>query len=160
MTELADLEGVYFGPGHGSYPTIESFDYLETLTLNSDGRPFLTLTQATTTADGEKKLHSEAGFLRKSPDGVLELSIAHAFAVVEMAVGEMVEEGGVITLTLDSTGLISGPRAKSIEQTRRVYRFEGDQVRTEMYMAAVEQPMQLHLISHLQRKGGDSQMSQ
>lgn len=160
MTELADLVGVYVGPGRGSYSTIESFDYVETLILSSDGRPFLALSQSTTTADGEKKLHSEAGFLRKSPDGVVELSIAHVFAVAEMSVGAMEEEEGVVTLTLDSAGLISGPRAKSIEQTRRIYRFEGDRLHTEMHMAAVEQPMQLHLISHLERKGGDSRMSQ
>ena len=56
------LLGTWSGPGRGDYPTIEAFEYVETVTYETFGKPFIAYTQRTRGAEGP--LHAEAGYIR------------------------------------------------------------------------------------------------
>ena len=54
LGELAFLIGTWKGGGHGDYPTIDAFDYLEEISFTPLGpKPALVYTQKTRDAGGE-----------------------------------------------------------------------------------------------------------
>ena len=147
VARLEFLLGTWSGQGRGIYPTIDPFTYTEEATYTSIGKPFLRYAQRTRGADG-LPLHAEDGYLRPAGDHSVELVLAHPFGVTEVQVG--VAEPGRIALRSTAVGL--APTAKDIRTVTRTIEVDGDEMHYVIEMAAVGQPLQVHLEARLSRR--------
>jgi len=151
---LRDLHGTWSGRGQGNYPTIDSFEYLETTRFEFDERyPLIHLEQRTTLADGEPS-HWESGFIRVADDGMIEISTAQDGGRVEVLRGpiEMTTTG--FRLELESVALGHDDR---LVRTGRLIELEGNGLRYEMRMSTTttDEPEWLtHLTAELERQPG------
>jgi hypothetical protein len=143
------LQGVFQGRGKGVYPTIEPFEYLETLSLFSDGRPFIRLEQKTKKTDGQTPLHQEVGYIRVVGDSRLELLLIQPTGVAEIAEGTYFEEEDTALMEFRSYKVVTTPTAKSVSETLRTYKVRDLELVCEFHMAAVGHDRQLHLRSEL-----------
>jgi THAP4-like, heme-binding beta-barrel domain len=144
---LAFLLGTWRGEGHGHYPTIEPFDYVEEITFGHVGKPWLAYQQRTRHATEDRPLHAESGYLRPVGLGRLEVVMAYPTGHVEVADG-----------TIDGTGidwktrtLVATGTAKRVDEVKRTLRVDGDLLSYEMAMAAVGVPLTPHLSATLRR---------
>lgn len=148
---LAPLLGTWRGPGEGHYPTIADFGYLEELTFAHVGKPFLAMTQRTRDKVSDAPMHAEVGYLRPQPNRAIELVLTQPTGVVEIHMGSVVEDDGAVIVDL-RTERVEGTRtAKPISEVRRRLEVRGDTLITEMWMAAMGQPLTHHLRAELAR---------
>jgi THAP4-like, heme-binding beta-barrel domain len=148
---LAPLLGTWSGRGAGDYPTIEPFGYLEEVTFDHIGKPFLIYRQRTKAIDDGRPLHAETGYLRApSPDRV-ELVLAHPTGVTEIQEGTLSSTGPTMELELTATAIGRTSSAKEVTALSRSIRVEGDQLTYTVRMGAVGQPLQDHLTATLHR---------
>lgn len=150
------LIGTWQGQGRGHYPTIEDFNYTETVTFTAvPGKPFLRYEQHTTSPDGGP-MHTEAGFFRPREGGHIEFVLAHPMGQTELVEGTATaNDDGSLTLVLGYSEIRNTTTAKFVEHTMRHYVFNPDRtaVHHEFDMAAVGQQMQQHLVSELKKTG-------
>jgi hypothetical protein len=149
---LAFLLGTWRGGGHGEYPTIEPFDYVEEVTFGHVGKPFLAYQQRTRHAVTDLPLHAESGYLRPAgvdDDGSLrvELVLVHPSGILELDLGSV--RGTALALT--SASVQGTPTAKEVTGVERDIAVDGDALSYEVRMAAVGVPMTHHLAARLRR---------
>lgn len=148
---LSPLLGTWEGRGSGEYPTIEGFDYFESVIFAHVGKPFLTYNQRTRAADDGRPLHSETGYVRAPSGNTVELVIAHPTGVTEIDEGSIEMTTGGLVLTLTSTTIGLSGSAKTVIAVERHIELDGDELRYRLAMAAVDQPLTHHLQALLVR---------
>lgn len=146
------LVGTWTGEGEGQYPTIESFNYRETLqfTERSD-HPAVHYEQRAwrKTPDGETVSHWETGLLRLSSDGSVRLLNAQG-GRSEIMEGTWKQKDDAWTILLESIGYAGDERAvKSL----RNLGFDGRTLNYTMHMeTTATNQMSLHLAASLTRQ--------
>ena len=144
---LALLLGVWKGSGSGVYPTIESFSYREEVVFGHVGKPFVSYVQRTQHAVTGLPLHAESAYLRPVGTDGLEMVVVQPSGIVEIARGTVDGTSLRLVSTVHTT-----PTAKECTAVERDLDVEGDIMRYELRMAAVGQPLQLHLRAELRRE--------
>ena len=148
---LAPLVGTWAGRGTGDYPTIDAFGYLEEVTFAHVGKPFLSYTQRTRSADGAP-MHAETGYLRVPTAGRAELVLAQPSGVTEIDEGTVTTEGGALVIELVSTSVGLTSTAKEVLSVARSIRVDGDELSYTVLMGAMGLPLQHHLRARLNRQ--------
>jgi hypothetical protein len=132
---LDRLEGTWRGDGSGYFPTIEAFDYRETLTFERRDETTIFYEQRT-----EKRLrgqtafltsHWESGFLRALEDESLELTNAQSGGRSEVLIGGIEFTDRVIRLNFVSKALTNDGRMVA---SMRAFEIENDTLRYQMKM--------------------------
>ena len=155
VTPYEFLIGTWEGPGRGYYPTIDDFQYRESITFSAaPSKPFLKYEQHTTSPDGTA-MHTEVGYLRPHEGGYIEFVLAQPTGQTELLEGTAtVNDDNSLTMVLGYSEVANTTTAKVVEATIRHYVFSPDRtaVYTEFDMAAVGQQMQQHLSSELHKQ--------
>lgn len=160
LTEVADLIGTWSGRGSGQYPTIESFEYVETISFGHVGKPFLRYEQRTRRLETDGSfgppLHAESGYWRFPAPGRVELVLSHPTGITEIEEGTIeIDRDGVMTIDLVTTSVSLSGSAKSVTALGRTFRVDGDTISYRLSMAAVGLPLQHHLAAQLRRATRD-----
>lgn len=147
LAPLAFLVGTWVGDGRGEYPTVNDFGYREEVVVDHVGKPQLSYRQRTWHADDGRPLHAEVGYFRPAPGGRVELVLAHPTGHAD------VHEGTVAgtRIELATTAVLSSGTAKDVTAMSRLIEVDGDVLRYRLSMAAVGQPLGLHLTAELHR---------
>lgn len=156
---LEMLIGQWAGTGQGEYPTIEPFEYLETLNFDGDGRPsflhYETKSQRRRAGQAEfVPSHWESGFIRILPTGEVELLNTQSSGRLERLVGSLEQTETGLLLQLHSSGFLNDPR---MVETSRTIVVEGNTMHYSQSMhtnAIAEQAH--HVKARLERKGFES----
>ncbi|WP_433685615.1 peroxynitrite isomerase [Nocardia sp. CA-119907] len=151
IAPLAALLGTWRGPGHGEYPTIESFDYVEEIKFGHLGRPFLTYRQRTRAADGSRPMHAETGYLRCPRPDHVELILAHPTGITEICEGSLTIADGALQMEFESTSIGRSSTAKVVTALGRSIVLTDDTIEYTLRMAAVGEPLTHHLAATLHR---------
>lgn len=153
--DLGDLDvllGTWAGRGHGAYPTIAPFDYLEQVTFGEVGKPFVSYVQRTRHADTDAPLHAEAGYLRPGGEAGVELVVAQPTGITEVHHGTLGREGGAVVLDLrcDAPGRTAS--ALPVHAVRRRLVVEDGTLTYDLWMAHGDTPETHHLHATLDRR--------
>lgn len=155
LVAVAPLIGTWSGRGRGHYPTIDDFEYLETVTFGHVGKPFLSYVQRTRALlpDGTSgpPMHAEAGYWRFPEPGRVEVVLSHPTGIVEIEEGRVDVTADGLLVDLVATTVTCSPTAKSVTGVERSFRLSGDSLTYAIRMAAVGLPLQDHLAAELHR---------
>ena len=155
LAPLAWLVGRWAGAGVVGYPTIESANFGQQLTIEHDGRPFLAMSSRTwlldDTGNQVRPLAREEGFWRVLDSGEIELLLTHPTGILEMYVGRRDPERPAVQLATD--GVLRSPAAKEYSSGARMYGLVESQLMWVMDMAAVGKPLTSHVSAQLKRVG-------
>ena len=139
------LLGEWSGSGKGEFPTIEPFEYLETLTFSSDGRSFVHYDQKTRRRRaGQAEYvpsHWESGFIRLLPDEQVEVTCAQNGGRLEMLRGSLEQTEVGLILRLQSMAFLNDPR---MLETSRIITLQGDTLHYTQTMHTTAVPASTH----------------
>lgn len=142
---FALLEGTWEGEGRGQYPTINSFDYRETLIFTRRDDKSLAYDQrAQKRYDGQTEYlvsHWENGFIRILEKDELELVNTQSSGRNEVLVGTIEMLDTLIRIHFVSKALGNNSRVVS---SARIFELENDTLRYEMEM----QTTQVNQLTH------------
>jgi len=124
VESLAFLLGTWAECGRGVYPTIEPFDYDETVQFAHVAKPFLSYTRRSKHATEGRPLHGESGYWRHASPSAVELVLAHPTGVVEVQQGTVARTASGATIFLVSTVVAGTSTAKSITAVERDFAVE------------------------------------
>jgi len=147
------LIGEWSGTGRGEFPTIEPFEYLETLIFAGDHRPFVHYEEKTKRRNTEQAdyvpSHWESGFIRLFPNGEVELINTQGSGRLERLTGSLEGTETGLILRLQSTAFLNDPR---MLETSRTITVDGDSMHytQEMQTTAVPGPTH-HVAARLKR---------
>ncbi|MFW6009933.1 MAG: FABP family protein [Actinomycetota bacterium] len=154
LEPVAELVGTFEGEGTGDYPTIEPFAYRERVTFDHLGTPVLAYQQRTWEPLSGQPMHGESGYLRVTPDGHAEFTIAHVFGITELQEGEVERaDDGRTILRLGSSHLAVATTGKQVRYVSRELRVSADGLDYDLWMAYTHVPETHHLAASLQRVG-------
>ena len=129
------LAGIWRGEGSGGYPTIASFDYVESLVFERRDENSLFYVQRTKKRlDGQTELvasHWESGFIHALPTGRLELVNVQIGGRSELLTGDIQRVEGIVTLEFRSESFANDERMVA---STRTFEIEGDVLRYVMCM--------------------------
>lgn len=146
------LLGAWRGSGHGDYPSIEPFDYLEEVAFGHVGKPFLTYSQKTRRKDTDQPLHAEFGYWRPAAGDTLEVVLAHPTGIAETTQGSFsLEENGNLSIKLASTHIGLTATAKEVTEVARTITATPEVLHYTLDMSAVGHPLQRHLEATLSK---------
>jgi hypothetical protein len=154
LIALAPLLGTWEGRGSGAYPTIDDFEYLESVSFGHVGKAFITYSQRTRRPDTGAPMHAEAGYVRLPARGRIEIVMAQPTGLAEIYEGAIVVDGATIVIDVRSTSIGATSTAKEVTITERTFSLSGDALGYTFRMAAVGEPLQHHLSAHLRRTSG------
>ena len=149
LDPVAFLLGVWEGDGRGLWPADPPFRYRERIEVTHQGGPFLAYRQTTTTPDGTRSLHTEAGYLRPGPGGAVELVVAQPTGLVEVHVGTVTGEA----LRLESITVARTPTALAVTKVVRVIEVAAGVLAYQVDIAMHDERAAPHLAARLQRVG-------
>ncbi len=160
LAHVAPLLGAWSGTGRGEYPTIDPFEYAETVTFGHVGKPFLSYQQRTRSlgppGHPAQPMHAETGYWRFPAPGCVEIVLSHPTGVVEIEEGVIrLALDGAITIELRTSSVGLSSTAKQVTALERTVRVIGDVMEYEVRMAAVGIPMRHHLAARLEREPTD-----
>lgn len=146
------LEGTWEGEGRGGYPTIQSFDYRETLSFTRYDEKTLAYEQRTEKHyDGEAEWlvsHWQNGFIRVFENGELDLMNVQV-GRTEVMTGSVDLLDAIFRIHFVSKEIAGDPRMVA---SVRTFELEGDTLRYEMEMQTTKvNQMTQHLKITLQR---------
>jgi len=129
------LEGTWAGEGRGQFPTVNSFDYRETLTFTRRDEKTLAYEQRTQRrSDGQteyRESHWENGFIRILENDDLELVNVQSNGRSEVLDGNIETLDSMIRIHFVSKALTNDSRMVS---SARTFELEGDTLHYEMEM--------------------------
>jgi len=156
MRRLSLLEGTWRGTGAGDYPTIDAFEYEETIRFDvDDSYPLIHYEQKTRLIPSGEASHWESGFIRPLDDGSVEWSSVQDSGRVEVLRGRLAAATGETRLVLDSIVLGHDPRLVS---TQRTFTLRGDRLSYIVRMSTRTTPeprLGRHLKAELERATHD-----
>jgi len=139
------LVGEWSGSGQGEFPTIEPFEYLETLRFSTDNRPFVHYEQKTRRRNSPeadyRPSHWESGFIRLLPDGQVELVNVQGGGRLERLIGSLEQTETGLILRLGSAAFLNDSR---MIETSRTFTLDGDILRYTQDMGTTAVPSAAH----------------
>ena len=151
VSTLAPLLGTWEGRGAGEYPTIDDFEYLESITFAHVGKPFVAYSQRTRDPDTGAPMHAETGYLRLPVAGSIEIVMAQPTGLAEIYEGAIVSSDGPLVIDVRSTSIGATSSANEVTVTESTFTIIGDELQYTFRMSAVAQPLQQHLSATLRR---------
>ena len=146
------LLGTWRGSGHGDYPSIEPFDYLEEITFGHVGKPFFTYSQKTRNKDTDQPLHAEFGYWRPATEDTLDVVLAHPTGIAETTEGSFALYADELKIKLATSHIGLTSTAKEVTQVVRTITATPQTLTYTLDMAAVGHPLQRHLEATLSKE--------